>query len=325
MTYWLGVDEAGYGPNLGPLVVCASVWKTDSMIAPEQWLERLAPHLRRMGDEVKDPDLSIVIDDSKAVYQSGKGLAQLERHVLAMAALCDAPVDCADRLRAWLDPQFGESKPSERWLHGPSVPLPTSGCKPLHDAALKSVRRAKRKAGITLKRLAGRILYPSEFNRKLADRDNKAAVLSETTMSLVQGLLQFLADQAEGDIIVLCDKHGGRDRYFALLTHFFPDERIEIVREGESESAYRWRTKNGDREIRFCAKAERFPPTAAASMMAKYVRELCMAEWNAFWLAKIPGLAPTAGYPVDAKRYRVAIDGLAKELGFEESSYWRRK
>ncbi len=27
MPYLLGTDEAGYGPNLGPLVISASVWE----------------------------------------------------------------------------------------------------------------------------------------------------------------------------------------------------------------------------------------------------------------------------------------------------------
>lgn len=325
MTYWIGVDEAGYGPNLGPLVICASVWRAKSAVAPEQWLERLAPHFCRMEHADEAGGSSIVIDDSKAVYQSGKGLAALERNVLALAALCGAPTDCADAIRRWVDPRFGEGAPSERWVQGPPLRLPTSACAALDAAALELILAAKRAAGIALHRLCGRILYPSEFNRRLAERDNKSAVLSETTIELVSTLVRVLAEQGDEEVVILCDKHGGRDRYFALLAHFFPDERIEILREGEAESVYRWRTKRGKREIRFCAKAERFPPTAAASMMAKYLRELCMAEWNAFWLAKIPDLKPTAGYPADAKRYRLAIDGLAKELGYEESAYWRRK
>ena len=31
MPYLVGTDEAGYGPNLGPLVVSATVWRVDSL------------------------------------------------------------------------------------------------------------------------------------------------------------------------------------------------------------------------------------------------------------------------------------------------------
>ena len=35
MPYLIGTDEAGYAPNLGPLVVSASAWWVDEPIAPE--------------------------------------------------------------------------------------------------------------------------------------------------------------------------------------------------------------------------------------------------------------------------------------------------
>ena len=31
MPYLVGTDEAGYGPNLGPLVVSATVWRVDTL------------------------------------------------------------------------------------------------------------------------------------------------------------------------------------------------------------------------------------------------------------------------------------------------------
>ena len=39
---------------------------------------------------------------------------------------------------------------------------------------------------------------------------------------------------------------------------------------------------------------------ALASMAAKYLREVCMLQFNRYWAAQVPGLKPTAGYPTDA-------------------------
>ena len=56
-------------------------------------------------------------------------------------------------------------------------------------------------------------------------------------------------------------------------------------------------------EFRFQPKGERHLPTALASMTAKYLRELAMRPFNAFWQRHVPGLAPTAGYPSDSRRF----------------------
>ena len=32
MTLLIGTDEAGYGPNLGPLVVAATAWRIDARV-----------------------------------------------------------------------------------------------------------------------------------------------------------------------------------------------------------------------------------------------------------------------------------------------------
>jgi ribonuclease HII len=41
MGYLLGTDEAGYGPNLGPLVISATVWETPDEINGESLFDRL--------------------------------------------------------------------------------------------------------------------------------------------------------------------------------------------------------------------------------------------------------------------------------------------
>lgn len=63
---------------------------------------------------------------------------------------------------------------------------------------------------------------------------------------------------------------------------------------------------------------EQHMPVALASMLAKYNRELLMARLQAYFTRHLPGIAPTAGYGSDAKRFwqevqpelgRLKIDG----------------
>jgi len=60
-------------------------------------------------------------------------------------------------------------------------------------------------------------------------------------------------------------------------------------------------------------------------MTAKYHRELAMQALNAYWKEKIPGLRPTAGYPVDAKRFKADIADMQKKLGIDDRDLWRNR
>ncbi len=51
---------------------------------------------------------------------------------------------------------------------------------------------------------------------------------------------------------------------------------------------------------------------ALASIVSKTVRELWMDIFNAYWQARVPGLRPTAGYHVDAIRFRRDIEAAAR-------------
>src|SRR5450755_3884723 len=86
----VGIDEAGYGPNLGPLVQAAvGLHLPDD--DPAGW-ETLKTVVRRSHE--KD-DGRLLIDDSKKVYTSG-GLEALEKSVLVLAPISG---DVAEEVR----------------------------------------------------------------------------------------------------------------------------------------------------------------------------------------------------------------------------------
>jgi hypothetical protein len=49
-----------------------------------------------------------------------------------------------------------------------------------------------------------------------------------------------------------------------------------------------------------------------------------MLAFNAHWAARQPGLATTAGYPVDAARWREEAAAAVEREGVPWDSLWRR-
>jgi ribonuclease HII len=64
---------------------------------------------------------------------------------------------------------------------------------------------------------------------------------------------------------------------------------------------------------------------ALASLIAKYLRERLMSQFNRFWTLRVPGLKPTAGYPVDARRFLDEIEPTRARLGIAIDDIWRKK
>ena len=59
-------------------------------------------------------------------------------------------------------------------------------------------------------------------------------------------------------------------------------------------------------------------------MTAKYVRELAMEAFNAHSSSRSPGLAATAGYPVDAARWREQATPAVTRLAVDAGQLWRQ-
>ena len=315
MPYLIGTDEAGYGPNLGPLVVAASLWevphKTPADALYDLLNEVICPGIPAGGDR------RLPMADSKVLYKAGGGLGQLERSVLCALTLAGLP--SRNWRELWNSAVHGgeccQNFETLPWHAGFDLDLPAESLREEISAALQLLEVGLAAANVRLAAMQSAVLFPREYNSLVAKTDNKSEVLSLTTLRLVERILALIPS---GHVQVTCDKHGGRDRYAALLQHVFPDSLLSVRCEGREESVYR--LVQGDRQVdfHFLVRGERFLPTALASMFAKYLRELAMKPFNAFWQRQIPGLKATAGYYEDAHRFCGEIAVMQKQLGIAD-------
>ena len=326
MSYLIGTDEAGYGPNLGPLVVAASVWQ-----APDDWqdvvdidlYDRLQDvicrHLPR-GDE--GPSRRLVVADSKALFKPPSGLGNLECSVLAaLAAVGRLPTTWQEVWQALCPDDRWSCDPSP-WHTGYEAELPLSADAERLRQMADGFRAGLGRHGVRLIALGGRAVFPGHYNDLLAEHGNKSDALSAVTLDL---LAEVMAPLAERPIAVVCDKHGGRNHYGALLQRRFPDWLVEVHGEGRAESRYCFGPRQRRVTVCFRSHGETAAPTALASMTAKYLRELAMRAFNDFWRREVPHLRPTAGYPVDARRFRREIGPRQAALGIADRTLWRVK
>lgn len=318
MTLLIGADEAGYGPNLGPLLISTTTWRVPDDDTAVDLYDRLSHMIRASASS----DSHIPIADSKKLYKPGGGLLNLERGLFAGLSACEA------NLQRWRDawhvlaPVDAEQWRSVPWYCDYDSPLPIDLDQERRSADRRLWAEGLQVADVSLAGIRSTALFPERFNALVERYDSKGAVLSLATLELVR---ETLDQHDEPHVLVQCDKHGGRNRYLAVLQTVFPDERIRIILESRGASVYRWSTPSRQIEIRFVAKGESFLPAGLASMTSKYLRELAMRAFNAFWRQHLPDLKPTAGYPVDAKRFRADIASVQRSLGIADDLLWRCK
>jgi hypothetical protein len=326
---WVGIDEAGYGPNLGPLVMTAVVVESkaagftgDTQTKSLDFWGDLAATVDRAGG---DPD-RLWIDDSKIVYQGRKGRDRLEHACLAalLAAGHSPPSSILDVLSA-LGAGTLEQAELVRWINGElSVPAFPSLSPSRVDELARRKCLCPLVADWRIKAVRSVVVGPARFNADLAARGLKSQVHFAAFCELLLWIWNLAAD---GDATsVTSDKHGGKHYYLPELCDAIPDAWIDRGDEGAELSRYRIRSGERCVDLGLAPKADRTDGLVAlASIVSKAVRELWMDVFNAYWRARIPGLRATAGYHGDASRFRREIEALAKAENCDPFLWWRQK
>jgi hypothetical protein len=311
-----GIDEAGYGPHLGPLVVSAAAMEFDADPLPEPDLwQALAPHVSKQPSRGA---AGVVICDSKAAYTSGGRLTTLERAVLGfLAAAGRRPRSFAELLDVLaVRPGADRGTDGGAWAVAPwenpeTIALPLDASADEIDDAASHLERGLAAIGGRPAGLWVNAASASRLNGLIDGRRNKAAALFTLAADL---LGEVLRRGAGGPVHVTMDRHGGRRYYADLLSGAFPMTTVETVQESPTQSQYRLLyggpaggDDTGSRSaVRLTVRErceEASTATALASMAAKYVRELAMRQLNAYFQVRVPGLRPTAGYGLDAWRF----------------------
>ena len=344
-----GLDEAGFGPLLGPLVIGATAWEVPPGCGGDDLWDRLRGGVSRRPSR-RLPRLAI--NDSKKIYSPRKGLLDLERGVLGTMAVQVQPGqqgqpgdDSADAVAVrepWAALTLGRfldrltvgwagQVADHAWYQGcGDLALPVESEPADLATRTNGLRVAMQRSGVRFLGAGLELLLETRYNQLSDSIGNKSRLLFCTAARLIHRLFErFGGDR----LTIMCDKQGGRDCYRPLLLEHWPDLKLEVLIESAERSGYRLAEPPAAgriaraMELWFLPGADlKYLPAALASMYCKYTRELFMRVLNRFWQGHVGAdLKPTAGYYTDGLRFIRDVSQAAGRLGLSTDRLVRNR
>ncbi|MEQ9461065.1 MAG: hypothetical protein RIG82_08950 [Phycisphaeraceae bacterium] len=315
-----GIDEAGYGPLLGPLTIARAV-----IALPDTDQDPWKLLSKAVARTLSGRKSRLVVNDSKKLGVRTAGLQHIETSCLAFAHA--AGLDTTDA--GTLFDALGESthrhldhlpwySPTTRW---PWQPLPTALTAGEVSIARSMLNTTMAAAEVSVRSLGVSLVFEDAFNDLVSKTNSKA---SASFTYVARHLLAIWRDFGGHHPLVVIDRQSGRTHYRELLSLLLPEASFRVLEEGPDRSAYE--VREGDRfmTVSFETKADGTHfPVALASMMAKYSRELMMQRLNSWFANRLPDLRPTAGYALDGRRFVEEIAPHLPEWGVHRSNLCR--
>jgi hypothetical protein len=223
MGILIGMDEAGYGPHLGPLVVAATAWEVPDNLfangavaspAVKGRKNRARPHASNGSSTVtavvspkavsrksvaerpdlyrllrnivckKSSDRRLAIADSKVLYSSGLGLRQLERGLHTVIRTMRQNVSCWSSIVRYANADPDGHHSLNCWPDGHNSTLPVDAT---DDEVVRLEARFSRacdSASVRPLLIRARLVFPQQFNDLVEHYDSKGAALSQLTVGL---------------------------------------------------------------------------------------------------------------------------------------------
>ena len=303
----MGVDENGLGPRLGPLVASSVTLRTSSY--------RRGTLCRR--------GLALGLTDSKQTGGFGR-MGFTESVALALIErVCGQPPPSADALLDGIAPGTreqlrtrcpNESTSAQCW--GSNLDLPMFGGDVTYGRTL--LDRLIGRSSLRIADVQTRVACPGMLNSRLAEGRNKLAV----DLELFEDLIVTTQARQRDSLLAVCGMIGGIRDYAARFGRFEQDR----VAEPQGRRGQRKYAVQGIGEIRFEVDADaRHLPVALASIVGKYVREICMRRIGAFYQEQIPEITLASGYhdPVTT-RFIQATEPERRRLRIADNCFQRQ-
>ena len=303
----VGVDENGLGPRLGPLVATSLALET-----PRYARSALCERGLRLG-----------LTDSKETGGFGRmGFTESVALALLGSGGAARPPRSSDEL---LDRVFPEVRPRLRaccpdastseqcW--GVDLRLPAFGGDPAFGQRL--LERLVGRSQLRLVDVQSRIACAGVLNAKSAGGRNKLDV----DLELFEDLIDHARRERGEPLLVVCGMIGGIRDYASRFGRFEPP-RVRALSGRRGQRRY---AVEGVGEVRFEVDADaRHLPVALASIVGKYVREICMRRIGEFYRRSNPDLKLASGYhdPVTT-RFIQATEPSRRRLGIAHDCFRR--